>query len=330
MNYFLEKLSAGELLTAEEAELLMEKMADAKTNQFQIAAILGILNTRSISIEEIKGFRTAIMNAAKTLQLDTENTIDVCGTGGDGKNTFNISTTSAFVLAGAGIKVTKHGNHGVSSTSGSSTVLEQVGLKFTSTEDQLKKQLDKAGICFLHAPLFHPALKNVGSIRKNLGIKTIFNLLGPLTNPSSPKFQVVGVYKLELARLYSSFLENENKNYAVVHGIDGYDEVSLTGAAKLFTSNGELIINAIDFNISKLNPSDLNGGSTPEKSASIFINILKNESNQQQREVVCANAAIGIQCIYPEINLFDAFQIANESISSGRAYRCFKKLIELS
>lgn len=328
MKYFLEKLAEKQSLNREEAFDLIIQISDDQVNLFQAAAIMGFYNSKTVTPDELIGFREGLLSLALPVSLDQKNVIDVCGTGGDGKDTFNISTLSAFVLAGAGIPVAKHGNHGVSGISGSSTVLEYLGIQFTSEVDQLNLQLEKANCCFLHAPLFHPALKNVALIRKQLGVKTFFNLLGPLVNPAHPIAQVIGVYKPDLLRTYSHILQEENKRYIILHSTDGYDEVSLTGPVKLFSDHGEEVINAPVFNVNRLNASDLYGGATVEKSAEIFLNVLQNTANKNQLNVVCANAAIGIRCYFSEISYTDAFSIAEESIISKRAFQCFKSLKE--
>jgi anthranilate phosphoribosyltransferase len=261
--------------------------------------------------------------------MDGYNTIDLCGTGGDGKDTFNISTLASFVTAGAGVKVTKHGNYGVSSACGSSNVMEYLGVKFSNDIDFLKQCLDKAGICVLHAPLFHPAMKNVAPIRRELGVKTFFNMLGPMVNPAFPKNQMVGVFSLELLRMYSYLYQNTDKNYSIIHALDGYDEVSLTGAAKVVNNQSEQVLNASDFGVSELKQKDIYGGDSVDSSAKIFTQVMDGNGTEAQNNVVCANAALAISTV-KNSSIHDSFQMAKESLLSGSANQSFKTLVELS
>jgi anthranilate phosphoribosyltransferase len=263
------------------------------------------------------------------VHLEEQNTIDLCGTGGDGKDTFNISTLASFVTAGAGIKVTKHGNYGVSSACGSSNVMEYLGIKFSNDIDFLKQSLDKAGICVLHAPLFHPAMKNVAPIRRELGVKTFFNMLGPMVNPAFPKNQMVGVFSLELLRLYSYLYQNTDKNYSIIHALDGYDEVSLTGAAKVVNNQSEQVLAASDFGVPELKQHDIYGGDSVDSSAKIFIKVLDGNGTEAQNNVVCANAALAISTV-KNTSITDSFQMAKESLLNGSAKKSFKTLVELS
>ena len=284
---------------------------------------------RSISIEELAGFREALLELCIRVDLSDYNTIDLCGTGGDGKDTFNISTLASFVAAGAGIKVAKHGNYGVSSISGSSNVMEKLGFKFSNDNDFLKKCIDKAGIAVLHAPLFHPAMKNVGPIRKELGVKTFFNMLGPMVNPSFPQNQLVGVFNLELARMYSYLYQNTAVNFTILHSLDGYDEVSLTGPTKMITSTKEGILNPIDFGVRLLEQSEIEGGKTIEESAEIFLNIISGKGNEAQNNVVCANAGIAIATV-TKCSPLEGFELAKESLLSGKGLHALNTLQELS
>ena len=284
---------------------------------------------RSITIEELQGFRDALLELCIPVTLEDYNTIDLCGTGGDAKDTFNISTLASFVTAGAGIKVTKHGNYGVSSACGSSNVMEYLGIKFSNDIDFLKQSLDKADICVLHAPLFHPAMKNVAPIRRELGVKTFFNMLGPMVNPSFPKNQMVGVFSLELLRMYSYLYQNTDKNYSIIHALDGYDEISLTSAAKIINNNAEQVLNASDFGVSQLKQSDIYGGDSVASSAEIFIKVLEGLGTEAQNNVVCANAALAITTVNNS-SIKDSFELAKESLLSGKAKQSFKTLVELS
>ena len=260
MKKILTRLIQYQQLEKEEAKQIIIKIADGQYNTSQIASFLTIFMMRNISLDELEGFREALQELCINVDLSEFNTIDLCGTGGDGKNTFNISTLSSFVTAGAGIKVSKHGNYGVSSGCGSSNVLEAIGIKFSNDKDYLKRSIEKAGICFLHAPLFHPAMKNVAPVRKQLGLKTFFNILGPIVNPSFPKNQLIGVFSLELARLYSYLFQKTNINYTILHGLDGYDEISLTGNTKIYTKKSENILSPEDFGVIPTKPESISGG----------------------------------------------------------------------
>lgn len=298
-------------------------------NQSQIASFLTVYMMRSITIEELQGFRDALLELCVHVDLDAYNGIDLCGTGGDGKDTFNISTLASFVTAGAGVNVTKHGNYGVSSACGSSNVLEYLGVKFTSDIDFLKHSLDKAGICIMHAPLFHPAMKNVAPIRKDLGVKTFFNMLGPMVNPAFPKNQLVGVFSLELLRLYGYLYQNTDKNYTILHALDGYDEISLTGPTKVIKNETEQMIQPEHFGLELLNEIEIHGGNSIANSATIFTHILNGHGTDSQNNVVCANAAMAIDTV-KNIGVHSSFEMAKESLWSGNAKKSFETLVELS
>lgn len=327
MKKILDNLINQQTLTKEEARQIMLRMANEEFSEAEIAAFLTTYLMRPISVAELSGFREALMELAVRVDFGDIEAIDLCGTGGDGKNTFNISTVTAFVVAGAGYKVVKHGNYGVSSVSGSSNVLEHMGYTFTNNPDNLAKQLDTSNICFLHAPLFHPAMKAVGPTRRNLGVKTFFNLLGPLVNPASPSHQVVGVYDLHVARLYQYFLQQLDRKYYVVHSLDGYDEVSLTADTKIIGDGIESILSAQQFELSEYNAEELYGGDSVEEAAKIFVSILEQRSTNAQKDVVLANSALAIQCLEPELSLIDAVSMAKESIESGAALNVLKMAI---
>ncbi len=329
MKTLLNKLLEAQTLSYSEAFELMHGIAGHKLNNAQIAAVLSSFIIRSISLEELTGFRRALLELAIKPDLNQGDLIDLCGTGGDGKNTFNISTLSAFVVAGAGIPVAKHGNYGVSSNSGSSNVMEHFGYRFSNDEDKLKRELDKTGITFLHAPLFHPALKAAGPVRKELGVKSFFNILGPLVNPSEPDYQASGVFNLETGRIYSYLLQKESKGFIVVHSLDGYDEISLTSDTRVFSRNGEDIITAADLGLNQNKPEDLYGGESVEDAAVIFLKVLKNEASGPQKSVVVANSAIAIKCYKNDLSFREAVALADETLSSGRAFNTFKNLTEL-
>ena len=328
MKKYLEKLFEHHTLSGTEAADILTRIANGEGNESQIAAFMTVYLMRTVTPEELSGFREALLNLCKPVLLDAENAIDLCGTGGDGKNTFNISTLASFVVAGAGGKVIKHGNYGVSSVSGSSNVMEYFGYKFTGDNAALKNSLEKCNVCFLHAPLFHPALKRVAPIRKDLGMKTFFNMLGPLVNPAQPKHRVTGVFNLALARSYHYLVQSTNEKYIILHSLDGYDELSLTGKTKIISNAGEQIISADDFGFQKLQPVEILGGTTVEEAAKIFMNILDNRGTIAQENVVIANAALALQCLGLQNKMEDAVAAARESLKSGIALKCFKNIIQ--
>lgn len=329
MKTILNRLIQHETLSKEEAKAVLKNISYGQYNQSQIASFLTVFMMRSITIEELSGFREALLELCLTIDLSNYNTIDLCGTGGDGKNTFNISTLASFVAAGAGIQVAKHGNYGISSISGSSNVLETLGIKFSNDNDFLKKSIEEAGICVLHAPLFHPAMKNVAPIRKELAVKTFFNILGPMVNPSFPKHQLVGVFSLELARMYAYLYQNTETNFTILHSLEGYDEISLTGNTKVISKNYEQILKPEDFQTITLNQNEILGGTTIEKSAEIFLNILNGNGTNAQNNVVCANAAMAISTV-KNCSITDGFELAKESLLNGKALEKLKTLQILS
>ncbi|NVJ63580.1 MAG: anthranilate phosphoribosyltransferase [Flavobacteriaceae bacterium] len=329
MKEVLNRLIQHQTLSKSEAKEILINIANGSYNTSQIASFLTVYMMRSVAVEELEGFRDALLELCLNVDLSMYNPIDLCGTGGDGKDTFNISTLASFVTAGAGVKVAKHGNYGVSSSCGSSNVLEYLGIKFSNDKDYLERAIDKVGICILHAPLFHPAMKNVAPIRRDLGVKTFFNMLGPMVNPAFPPNQMVGVFNLELARLYSYLYQKTDKNFSIVHALDGYDEISLTGNAKVISRGDEKIINATNFDLNPLQMSQIAGGNTIENAAKIFLSVLENQSTDAQKQVVCANAALAIKTV-KNIDLKEAYQQAIESIESGNALAVFNKLQELN
>ncbi len=329
MKLLLNRLLESQTLSRQEAFDLMHGIAGERLNHAQIAAVLASFIMRSISLEELMGFREALLELAVKPDLNNGDVIDLCGTGGDGKNTFNISTLASIVTAGAGIPVAKHGNYGVSSNSGSSNVMEHFGYRFSNDEDKLKRELDGAGITFMHAPLFHPALKAAGPVRKQLGIKSFFNILGPLVNPAKPHYQANGVFNLETGRIYSYLLQKESKGFMVVHSLDGYDEISLTSDTRVFSLNGEQIVSLDDFGFAPNRHEDLYGGEGVEDAAGIFLKVLRNEASEPQKNVVVANSAMAIKCYKMNLTLQEAVVLAEESLSSGRALKTFNKLIDL-
>ena len=329
MEKIINRLIKQESISSEEAKAVLVNISRGKYNQSQIASFLTVYMMRSITIEELRGFRDALLELCIPVNLDNYNTIDLCGTGGDGKDTFNISTLSSFVTAGAGIHVTKHGNYGVSSACGSSNVMESLGIKFTNDIDFHKRSIDEAGICVLHAPLFHPAMKNVAPIRKELGVKTFFNMLGPMVNPAFPKNQMVGVFNLELLRLYGYLYQETDKNYAVVHALDGYDEISLTGKTKVITNTTETLFEPNDLDVSQIEQSEIFGGNTVNQAAKLFKKIINGKGTEAQNNVVFANAGLAIATV-KKISHKDGFELAKESLVSGKAKESLSKLVALS
>ena len=329
MKAILNQLIQYEQLTSEQARQVIINIADGKYNSSQIAAFLTVFMMRSISLEELEGFRSALLELCIAVDLSEFEAIDLCGTGGDEKNTFNISTLSAFVTAGAGVKVTKHGNYGVSSGCGSSNVLEALDIRFSNETEFLKRCMDEAGICILHAPLFHPAMKNVAPVRRELGVKTFFNMLGPIVNPAFPKYQLTGVFNLELARLYYYLFQKTSSRFTVLYSLDGYDEISLTGAAKAFSNKGERVLTPQDFGVLPHQASNIAGGETVDSSAAIFTAILNNKGSQEQHNVVCANAGMAIATA-KDLSPIEGFEEAKASLESGNALNTFKTLQKLS
>lgn len=329
MKKILNQLFEHQHLDKEQAREILINIANQQYNPSQVAAFITVFLMRSVSVEELKGFREALLELCIKVDFSEFNTIDLCGTGGDGKNTFNISTLSSFVVAGAGYKVAKHGNYGVSSVSGSSNVLEHLGFRFTNNEDLLKKQLDKANIAFLHAPLFHPAMKSVAPIRKELGVKTFFNMLGPLVNPSFPQNQIVGVFDLKVMRLYQYIYQDLDRHYAIIHSLDGYDEISLTSPFKLIGNTKEEIIEPESIGLERINQEQIAGGESIEDASQIFMNILKNKATDAQKNVVIANSAMAIQCIHPELQIETCIDQARASIKERKAFQSFNTLLSI-
>ena len=328
MKKILNRLTQYETLTEKESRDIIIDISEGKLNTSEISSFLTIFMIRNITIEELKGFRKALIELSLKIDLNEFDPIDLCGTGGDEKDTFNISTLASFVTAGSGVKVAKHGNYGVSSSCGSSNVLEYLDLKFNNDSDKIRKAVDKANICFLHAPLFHPAMKNVAPVRKELGLKTFFNMLGPMVNPSMPKKQVVGVYNLELARIYNYLYQTTDINYNIIHSIDGYDEISLTKGTKVYSRESEFILDSKDFSLKDIDSKNIRGGKDIESSSKIFMDVLNGEASNDQENVVCANASLAI-AISKDISIIEAFDKAKESIKTKNALKCFNELINI-
>ena len=329
MKKILNRLIRHEQLSKEEARKMLINIADDKYNSSQIASFLTVFMMRSISLDELEGFRAALLELCLAVDLSEFETIDLCGTGGDEKDTFNISTLSSFITAGAEVKVAKHGNYGVSSGCGSSNVLEHLGIRFSNEEDFLKRCIDQAGICVLHAPLFHPAMKNVAPVRRDLGVKTFFNMLGPLVNPAFPKNQLTGVFNLELARLYHYLFQKTEQNVTVLYDLKGYDEISLTGTTKALSRNSERVLTPADFGVKQLQATQISGGSSVASSAEIFMNVIQNKGTEAQQNVVCANAGMALATAL-NLSPIEGFEKAKESLLSGKAFTALSTLQNLS
>lgn len=329
MKKILQHLFEHKTLSRQQAKEVLLNIGKAVYNEHEVTAFMTVYLMRSITIEELQGFRDALLELCVPVDLNGFPTIDIVGTGGDGKNTFNISTLSCFIVAGTGQKVAKHGNYGATSISGASNVMEQLGYKFKNNQDQLKKEVDVANICFLHAPMFHPALKTVGPIRKNLGVRTFFNMLGPMVNPASPAYQLVGVYNLEMARIYNYLLQQTGKAFTIIHSLDGYDEISLTNDTKVITREGEQVKTPEQLGKRAVIASDIYGGNSVEDAAKLFKKILYGEGTWAQNAVVFANAAMALNCTGQYKSYDEAYAAAVESLESGKAKEALEKLIAL-
>ncbi len=329
MKNTLEYLYQNGVLNRKEATEVLLGIGQNRYSEIEIASFLTVYLMREITPDELSGFRDALLELCIKIDLSDSDTIDVCGTGGDGKNTFNISTLSGFVLAGAGVKVAKHGNYGVSSAVGSSNILEHAGYHFSNNPDRLRREIELAGITFMHAPLFHPAMKYVAPVRRALKTKTFFNMLGPMINPASPRYQLVGVYSPRVQELYHAVYQNSNRQYTILHGLDGYDEISLTGEVELYSPNGRERVGPATFGCRPLNEADLHGGETIDEAAGIFMRVLRNEATVAQKNVVLANTAAALHTIHPEQSWEEQMSIARESIESGKALQSFKQLIDM-
>ncbi len=327
MKDILNQLIEHRTLSKEQAKEVLKKLTSGEYNQSQIAAFLTVYLMRSITVDELGGFREAMLEQCIPVEIPEYDAIDLCGTGGDGKDTFNISTLSSFVVAAAGQRVAKHGNIGVSSICGSSNLMSYFGFEFSNEMGEIRRSLDEAGICFLHAPLFHPAMKNVGPIRKELGVKTFFNMLGPMVNPSKPKKQMIGVFSLELVRLYAYLYQNNDIKFSIIHSLDGYDEISLTGDFKMVSNVGEKVISPKDIGLSVVAPASISGGETVKESAQIFENILKGKGTEAQKAVVLANAAAALQTADQRLSFQEAIAKSREALDSGKALKVFKALV---
>lgn len=329
MKKILQFLFEHKSLTRAMAKDVLLNIGKGLYNEHEITSFMTVYLMRSVTIEELQGFRDALLELCVPVRLEADNLVDIVGTGGDGKNTFNISTLACFIVAGAGQKVAKHGNYGASSISGASNVMEQLGYRFKNDPAALKKEVAETNICFLHAPMFHPALKVVAPIRKNLGMRTFFNMLGPMVNPATPSCQVVGVYSLEMARVYNYLLQQTGGAFTIIHSLDGYDEISLTSDAKVITNEGEQLLTPEQMGKRMVQPSDIYGGNSVEEAAKIFLKILDGKGSWAQNAVVLANAAMALKSTGNYKNYEDAYHAAVESLESGKARITLKKLVEL-
>lgn len=327
MKAILNYLFEHKTLTKSEAKEVLTNIAKGMYSNSEMAAFISVYLMRSITVDELSGFRDALLELCIPVNLKDYDTIDLCGTGGDGKNTFNISTLTSFVVAGAGGKVAKHGNYGVSSSCGSSNVMEYLGYKFSTDEAKLRQEIEMCGICFIHAPLFNPAMKNIAPVRRELKVKTFFNMLGPMVNPSFPKKQMVGVYSLELARLYNYLYQQTDKQYAIVHSLDGYDEISLTGNFRMITNKIDAIFSPDNLGLQAVKAEEIGGGDTVAEAADIFINILEGKGTDAQNRVVLANSSLALNCYFPEKGIDECVEMAKESLKGQKALGVFKKLL---
>ena len=325
LNYLFE----GKTLTREQARESLTNLASGTYSESEMASFLTVFNMRKIKPEELAGFRDAMLDLAVQIDLGDYNLIDVCGTGGDEKNTFNISTLSAFVVAGAGAKVVKHGNYAVSSPCGSSNIFEHFGYQFSNDASKLQQEIEKTNICYLHAPLFHPAMKNIAPVRKALKVKTFFNILGPMVNPARPKNQLIGVFSEEVQKLYAEVYKQIGVNHIIVYSLDGYDEISLTGDFRYISLQKQEVLTPDSLGLLKIDHIELFGGNTVQEAAGIFENILSGNGTAAQQNVVVANSAMALKCYYPEKSLEDCIFMARESLESKKAFHTMKLLMEI-
>lgn len=309
---------------------MLQDITRGRYNDTQIAALLTVFQMRGVKVDELIGFRDALLSTRIPVDLSAYQPIDIVGTGGDGKNTFNISTCACFVVAGAGYRVAKHGNYGATSVSGASNVMELHGVKFTNDAQRLIRSIENCNMAYLHAPLFNPAMKTVAAIRKALGVRTLFNLLGPLINPCLPAYQLLGVADLPQMRLYTNTLQRLGIGFAVVNNLDGYDEISLTDEFKVMTNRYETIYRPADLGFSIARQEELYGGDTPQEAARIFDNVLENRATKAQTDCVLINASFAIQAVEPMKRIEECVAIAHESLESGKALKTFRKFIELN
>ena len=330
MKDILYRLFEHQYLGRDEAHRILHNIATGCYDDAQIASLITVFLMRNISVDELMGFREALLDMRVPVDLAEYKPIDIVGTGGDGKNTFNISTTACFVVAGADYKVVKHGNYGATSVSGASNVMQQHGVKFTTDAGQLRRSIEDCNLAYLHAPLFNPALKAVANVRKHLGVRSFFNMLGPLVNPAMPTYQLLGVYNLPLLRLYNYTYQESGTRFAVVHSLDGYDEISLTGEFKVATADKEKLYTPEMLGFQRIAEADLDGGETPEAAARIFDAVLEGTATRAQRDCVIANAGFAIHVIRPELPVADCIAEARESLEAGKARATFLRFLSLN
>ena len=328
MKQILQYLFNHNTLSKAEAKAILTEIAQNKFNENEVTAFVTVFLMRSITLEEMEGFQDALLRLSVTVDLGTGDLVDIVGTGGDGKDTFNISTLASFVVAGTGQKVAKHGNYGVSSISGSSNVLEELGYQFKTSSEDLRADLSKGNICFLHAPLFHPALRSVGPLRKGLGLRTFFNILGPVVNPAKPKFSMIGVYSLEIARIYQYLLQRKQTDFLLVHALDGYDEISLTSDTKIFDKSGEYIFSAQELGFKNITSNSIFGGNTKQDAAKIFRSVLEGNGTYEQNAVVLANSAMALKNTGKHGDYKHCLALATESLESGNALKSLESIIK--
>ncbi len=329
MKEILNYLFEYKRLNTKEAEEALLEITSGKYSDAEISSFITVFNMRKISIEELTGFRNALLKTSISIDFSDFNTIDLCGTGGDGKDTFNISTLSSFVIAGAGAAVAKHGNYGASASCGSSNVMEYLGYRFSNEKDRLKNELSQCNITFLHAPLFNPAMKNVGPVRRALRLKTFFNMLGPMVNPSRPQNQVVGVFSLELARMYNYLYQKSNVNYCIIHSLDGYDEISLTGSFKALTRSSDRMLSPASLGMPELKPTELAGTGEISGTSNIFMKVLEGKGTAAQNSVVISNSAISLATYFPQKEMDQCIEEAKSSLLGGKALKVFNQLISM-
>ena len=330
MKDILYRLFEHQYLGRDEAHRILHNIATGCYDDAQIASLITVFLMRNISVDELMGFREALLDMRVPVDLAEYKPIDIVGTGGDGKNTFNISTAACFVVAGAGYKVVKHGNYGATSVSGASNVMQQHGVKFTTDVGQLRRSIEDCNLAYLHAPLFNPALKAVANVRKHLGVRSFFNMLGPLVNPVMPTYQLLGVYNLPLLRLYNYTYQESGTRFAVVHSLDGYDEISLTGEFKVATADKEKLYTPEMLGFQRIAEADLDGGETPEAAARIFDAVLEGTASRAQRDCVIANAGFAIHVIRPELPVADCIAEARESLEAGKVRATFLRFLSLN
>lgn len=327
MKKILNRLFEHKNLTRLEAKQVLIDIGNGAFNEHELSAFMTVYLMRSITMPELLGFRDALLDLCISIDMEDRPVMDIVGTGGDGKNTFNISTLSCFIVAGAGQPVAKHGSYGASSISGASNLMDFIGYKFKNDQNTLRKEIDETNMCFLHAPIFHPALKIVAPIRKNLRVRTFFNMLGPMVNPANPTYQLVGVYNLEMARIYNYLLQSFGKKFMIINSLDGYDEISLTSDAKIITEKGEKVMSPFQMAKRSIDPKEIYGGDSVEEAASIFFKILKGEGSEAQNAVVTANAAMALHMTGKYADYDTAFNAAEESLVSGKANNTLQKLL---